>query len=197
MLVLRSDWSSSLNLRYPWLIDSSKDKVLHFPASIIALIDWFAYRPWLSFFDNHTKTAPKRVWKARRYTFWGSRSPVGDQSKKFSRQRRIFGHIGDQLVGRNFRPWWSTHLCLSPFCKTCRGNGRFYQCQSKDFICPIRHLKKEDPILALLRYDSDDTAEIHFVAVRSPQVWVSRYCTKWRMQGSFVSSFSRSLNIKT
>ena len=59
--VLRSDWSSSLNSRFHWPVDSSKDKVSRFPASIIALIDWFAYHPWLLFFDNHTKSASKRV----------------------------------------------------------------------------------------------------------------------------------------
>ena len=40
----------------------------------------------------------KKVWIARRYAFWGSRSPIGDRSKQFSRQRRIFSRIGDQLV---------------------------------------------------------------------------------------------------
>ena len=33
--------------------------------------------------------------------------------------------------------------------------------------------------------------------MRSPQFWVSGYCTKWRIQGSFQSSYSRSLNVKT
>ena len=28
-----------------------------------------------------------------------------------------------------------------------------------------------------------DTAEIRFSAVRSPRIWVSGYCTKWRIQG--------------
>ena len=36
-----------------------------------------------------------------------------------------------------------------------------------------------------------------FSAVRSPRFWVSGYCTKWRIQGSFDSSSSRSLNVKT
>ena len=42
-----------------------------------------------------------------------------------------------------------------------------------------------------------DTAEISFFAVRSPRFWVSGYCTKWRIQGSFHSSYSRLLNVKT
>ena len=43
-----------------------------------------------------------------------------------------------------------------------------------------------------------DTAEIRFFAVRSPPLWVSGYCTKWRIQvSSFHSSYSRLLNVKT
>ena len=41
------------------------------------------------------------------------------------------------------------------------------------------------------------TAEIRFFAVLSLQFWVSGYCTKWRNQGSFDSSYSRLLNVKT
>ena len=37
-----------------------------------------------------------------------------------------------------------------------------------------------------------NTAEIRFSAVRSPRFWVSSYSTKWRIQGSFHSSSSRS-----
>ena len=42
-----------------------------------------------------------------------------------------------------------------------------------------------------------DTAEIRFFAVRSPRFGVSGWCTKWRIQGSFHSSYSRLLNVKT
>ena len=42
-----------------------------------------------------------------------------------------------------------------------------------------------------------DTAEIRFSVVRSPRFWVSGYWTKWRIQGSFDSSYSRSFNVKT
>ena len=42
----------------------------------------------------------------------------------------------------------------------------------------------------------DATAEIHFSAVRAPWFWVSAYCTRWRIQASFRSSSSRSLNVK-
>ena len=42
-----------------------------------------------------------------------------------------------------------------------------------------------------------DTAEVRFSAVRSPQFWVSGHRTKWRIQGSFHRSSSRSLNVKT
>ena len=41
-----------------------------------------------------------------------------------------------------------------------------------------------------------DAAEIRFSSVRSPRVRVSGHCTKWRIQGSFVSSSSHSLNVK-
>ena len=41
-----------------------------------------------------------------------------------------------------------------------------------------------------------DTAEIRFSAVRSPRFSVSGYCTKWRIQGSFQSSYLRSLTSK-
>ena len=34
-------------------------------------------------------------------------------------------------------------------------------------------------------------------AVWSPREWVSGYCTKWRLKGSFHSSYSRLLNVKT
>ena len=44
---------------------------------------------------------------------------------------------------------------------------------------------------------SADTAEIRFSVVRWTRFWVSGYCTKWRIQGSFHSSYSRSLNVKT
>ena len=44
---------------------------------------------------------------------------------------------------------------------------------------------------------SKDTAEMRFFAVRSPRLWVSGYITKWRIQGSFHSSYSRLLNVKT
>ena len=42
-----------------------------------------------------------------------------------------------------------------------------------------------------------DNAEIRFFAVRSPRIWVSGYCTKRRIQGSFDSSSSRLLNVKS
>ena len=41
------------------------------------------------------------------------------------------------------------------------------------------------------------TVEIRFSAMRSPRFWVSGYCTKWRIQANFDSSYSHSLNIKT
>ena len=47
------------------------------------------------------------------------------------------------------------------------------------------------------QHASTDTAEIRFFAVRSPPFWVSGYCTKWRIQGSFHSSYPRLLNVKT
>ena len=37
----------------------------------------------------------------------------------------------------------------------------------------------------------------HFSAVWSPRFWVSGYCTRWQIQGSFDSSYERLLNIKT
>ena len=42
-----------------------------------------------------------------------------------------------------------------------------------------------------------DTVEIRFFCVRSPRFWVSGYCTKWRIQSSFDSSYSRLLNVKS
>ena len=42
-----------------------------------------------------------------------------------------------------------------------------------------------------------DTVEIPFSAVWSPQLWTNVYSTKWQILGSFHSSSSHSLDVKT
>ena len=104
----------------------------------------------------------------------------------------------------------SAVLSLHPSSSTC-SRLCFVGCLSKEFICiarlPVclpctstwRCATRSPGVGSLLRTRASDcgfygTAEIRFSAIRSPRFWVSGYCTKWRIQGSFHSSSSRSLS---
>ena len=65
--------------------------------------------------------------------------------------------------------------------------------------CDVPHIKVSSPQAHLTHCNTalGDTAVIRFSAVRSPRFWVSGYAQNDQFKGSFHSSYSRLLNVKT